>query len=243
MQVSGTVATSAGKWTLSALKALQCVSLSTRLYTEGDKRATSHVLKEILQNGSTLYNHAFLKNRPAHGHFLTCRSSVRTAVQSAPVSCEMANNPMRFLDESRFSFKSKQVLNETFDPTITKPSHPRAVFIMGRLKKHSQTVCSLSPRSSLRWPCFGSLQGGLFHWRYQMITYSVFPRVDVVVKASMSHCGGAGFWHATREGSCQSREVQMASIMPSVVSALDFRAQMKNITVTAGYFKMLIWGD
>lgn len=157
---------------------------------------------------------------------------------------EMTNNPIRFLRWKQvFSFKSKQVLNGTLDPTITKPSRPRAVFIMGRLKKHSLTVCSLRPRSSPHWPWFGSLQGGLFHWRYQMITYSVFPRVDVVVKASMSHCGGAGFWHATREGSCQSREVQMASIMPSVVSALDFRAQMKNFTVTAGYFKMLIWGD
>ena len=88
--------------------------------------------------------------------------------------------------------------------TITKPSHPPTVFIMGHLKKHSQTVCSVSQRSSLCWLLFYSLQGGLFQWRYQMITYSVFPRVDVVVEASMSHCGGAGLWHATKKGSCQS---------------------------------------
>lgn len=28
--------------------------------------------------------------------------------------------------------------------------------------------------------------------RYQMIAYSVFPGVDVALKASMKHCGGTG---------------------------------------------------
>lgn len=114
---------------------------------------------------------------------------------------------------------------------ITKPSHPHAVFIMGHLKKHSQTVCSVRERSSLCWLLFYSLQGGLFHWRYQMITYSVF-RVDVVVKASMSHCGGAGLWHATKKGKLSIiYEVQTASIMLCLLSAWKFKAQRVHVII------------
>lgn len=161
------------------------------------RRPKSQILKEIPLHQLKNLQSGFLKDIRAQGHHSPTAHSQWAVFQRVTNDC-MAE---QMTNDASFIINTSKKRNPS---TITKPSHPHTVFIMGHLKKHAQTVCSVSQRSSLCSLLFYSLQGGLFQWRYQMITYSVFPRVDVVVEASMSHCGGAGFWHATKKGSCQS---------------------------------------
>lgn len=116
VQVSGTVATSAGKLTLSALKAFQCVSpLNAALYQKVIKGPhPTFFLRKSFFSGLTLYNRAFLRTS---SELLSCTwgEPSNICARQKKTWGGVANNPNEGFDDIRLVLKIKPLA-----PAITK---------------------------------------------------------------------------------------------------------------------------